>query len=920
MVMYSGLSKSAIIFCHDLSVAGFAFGLAFLLRNGNDLSGDNMRALQYGTPAFVLLAGALFYTAGLHRRVWSYTSVADLRLIAMASTCAVLLLLFVLFSFDRLSGVPRSIPIILWFILVVWLSGSRLAYRAIKQNGLLGQRARGLRGDVPVLVYGCGPITSLFLRAIQLVPSADLRVVGIIDDVGDRCGRYLNNALVLGHARDLEHVLIDLAVQGVHPAKLIVTCPPGEVMEEAKAAMEFARLHHGLLIEYLPAVVGVRTSAPVPTKELRGYAAQAYFRLRRLVDLIVSAAAFVVLAPVFAIIALAVLLDVGSPLLFRQIRPGRFMRPFTLYKFRTMRLAHGDTGAVLPDRKRISATGRFLRRARLDELPQLYNVLVGDMSLIGPRPLLPRDLPEQIGERASVRPGLTGWAQVNGGHRLCATEKLTLDLWYIRNANLFLDAWIVYRTLKTLLLGDKIDRPAIERATITEGAKIAGAAPLSNAGVRRAPVDPSTSDPRPQLLIVNRYFHPDCSATAQLLTDLVDAIDGRGIRIRVFTSRQRYGDPKAVLPARDAYSGAEVHRLWTSRFGRIGLPGRALDYATFYSSAFLALLATARRGDVLLAKTDPPLISVVAWLVARLRGATLVNWCQDLFPETAAALGFDVATGLTGRILLRLRNASLKGAAMNVAVCDSMAERLQAEGIPSERITVIHNWVDGERIRPLAAIANPLRREWGLSSKFVVCYSGNLGRVHDVEAIIELIGALEDEPETVMLFIGAGVGYRRLKDIVGDCRIAKTVFRPYQPRERLGESLTAPDLHIVSLRSDCEGMVMPSKLYGILAAGRPVLSIGNPGGSVARIVRDYGAGLIAAPGRMDAIAAEIGALRRDPARLEQMGANARSAYENTFSRDASLQAWIHHLMPRAQVEAHVRKAARLNDRARAEFP
>jgi glycosyltransferase involved in cell wall biosynthesis len=102
---------------------------------------------------------------------------------------------------------------------------------------------------------------------------------------------------------------------------------------------------------------------------------------------------------------------------------------------------------------------------------------------------------------------------------------------------------------------------------------------------------------------------------------------------------------------------------------------------------------------------------------------------------------------------------------------------------------------------------------------------------------------------------------------------------------------------------------MPSKLYGILAAGRPVLSIGKPNGSVARIVRDYGAGLVAAPGRMDALAAEIGALRRDPARLEQMGANARWAYENTFSKDASLRAWIHHLMPRAQVEAHIRRAA-----------
>ena len=196
----------------------------------------------------------------------------------------------------------------------------------------------------------------------------------------------------------------------------------------------------------------------------------------------------------------------------------------------------------------------------------------------------------------------------------------------------------------------------------------------------------------------------------------------------------------------------------------------------------------------------------------------------------------------------------------------------------------------------------------GAVRKFVLGYSGNLGRVHDVEAIVELLGALDDEPETVVLFIGAGLGYRRLKDIVSDRRIAKAMFRPYQRRERLGESLTLPDLHIVSLRSDCEGLVMPSKIYGILAAGRPLVSIGSSTGSVARIVRDFGAGLVATPGRIDALATEIGALRRDPARLEQMAANARRAYEITFSKDVSLRAWIYHLTALAPAGAHVTKA------------
>ena len=136
---------------------------------------------------------------------------------------------------------------------------------------------------------------------------------------------------------------------------------------------------------------------------------------------------------------------------------------------------------------------------------------------------------------------------------------------------------------------------------------------------------------------MNRFFDPDTSATSQLLTDLVDALDGRGFAVTVFAGRHSYLNTGTVLPARAWRAGIEVRRLRHTGFGRFSLPGRTLDSATFAASAFLALLTHARPGDVILAKTDPPLISVVAWLAARLTGARLVNWCQDLFPENAAA-------------------------------------------------------------------------------------------------------------------------------------------------------------------------------------------------------------------------------------------------------------------------------------------
>jgi lipopolysaccharide/colanic/teichoic acid biosynthesis glycosyltransferase len=419
---------------------------------------------MYGTPLFLLIAVSSFYLFGLHRGIWSYTSVPDLIVVVKASTCAVVVLYSIIFVADRLEGVPRAVPVIHWFVLVAMLSGPRLLFR------LTGPRARprrSLAGPVavtPVLLCGCGPLASLFVRAVQSTPGTDLQIVGIIDDLGHYQGRCINGVPVIGHARDLEPLLTELGIHGIHPQRLVVAGTADELPAAVRAKIEAVAPRYGLRVEHLPDLFGLRTGAAAGAPWAGGGPARAYFRFRRLIDVVVSAAALLVLLPLIAVIAALVLLDVGPPVLFRQVRPGRHMRPFTLYKFRTMRRIIGADGAPLGDGERTSALGHLLRRTRLDELPQLYNVLVGDMSFIGPRPLLPRDLPEQVAERAAVRPGITGWAQVNGGHQLSAAEKMALDTWYVRNAGPRLDARIVYLTLHMMLFGERVNRKEIERA------------------------------------------------------------------------------------------------------------------------------------------------------------------------------------------------------------------------------------------------------------------------------------------------------------------------------------------------------------------------------------------------------------------------------------------------------------------------
>jgi lipopolysaccharide/colanic/teichoic acid biosynthesis glycosyltransferase len=189
------------------------------------------------------------------------------------------------------------------------------------------------------------------------------------------------------------------------------------------------------------------------------------FRLRkRIIDVLGATFLIITLAPVALLVAFVVALDVGFPLIFWQQRPGLYGRPFKLYKFRTMRTPHDSRSRRIPDDQRSSAIGQLLRRARLDELPQLYNVLVGDMSLIGPRPLLPCDQSTDYVARLSVRPGITGWAQVNGGRIISTSDKLILDIWYVQNASLILDFAIALRTVTMVLFGDRINADAVNEA------------------------------------------------------------------------------------------------------------------------------------------------------------------------------------------------------------------------------------------------------------------------------------------------------------------------------------------------------------------------------------------------------------------------------------------------------------------------
>ncbi len=397
-----------------------------------------------------------------------------------------------------------------------------------------------------------------------------------------------------------------------------------------------------------------------------------------------------------------------------------------------------------------------------------------------------------------------------------------------------------------------------------------------------------------RIIFVNRFFWPDHSATSQILSDLAFHLADEGREVHVVTSRLLYEGAAggALLPAQERVRGVGVHRVSTSAFGRKGLAGRAADYGSFYVAARRKLLALAGPGDIVVAKTDPPLLSLVAADVARRRSAMLVNWIQDLYPEVAQNLGVAWLKGPLGGALTALRDRSLRQAAANVAIGEAMARRLLALGVSPDSVETIPNWVVSADIHPVEAEDNPLRRAWGLQERFVVGYSGNLGRAHEYRTLLDAAASLADRPELRFLFVGGGHRFQALEQDVRARGLAHLfLFKPYQGQEALSLSLSTPDVHWVSLLPEVEGLIVPSKVYGVAAVGRPILAVADPQGEVGQLVTRHACGIAVAPGDAVALAVAILRLQSDPAERAGMGANALAMLREHYSRDRALAAW-----------------------------
>jgi len=395
-----------------------------------------------------------------------------------------------------------------------------------------------------------------------------------------------------------------------------------------------------------------------------------------------------------------------------------------------------------------------------------------------------------------------------------------------------------------------------------------------------------------RVIFLNRFFFPDHSATSQMLTDLTFYLADAGWKVHVVTSQQKYDEPKVRLPDRETARGVHIDRVATTHFGRSALLGRSIDYLSFYAAMWRTVLTLIRPGDVLVAKTDPPLTSILAMRAANLRGTQFVNWLQDLFPEVAVQLGVPFLRGPVSQGLVSLRDRSLRAATANVVLGGLMAEQVMKRGVPSDRVHVIPNWCDDEQISPISHRDNVLRREWRLDGKFIVGYSGNLGRAHEFDTVLAAAEELKANSRIVFLIIGGGKKVEQLAYCVKQRGLERGFrFVPYQDRNQLRHSLGAADVHWLSLRPELEGLIVPSKFYGVAAAGRPLVAITASNGEIARLVRKYGCGVVIDPGDAKGLVRALVMLSTDEEKTAAMGTRARAMLDAHFTRRHAFERW-----------------------------
>jgi colanic acid biosynthesis glycosyl transferase WcaI len=365
-----------------------------------------------------------------------------------------------------------------------------------------------------------------------------------------------------------------------------------------------------------------------------------------------------------------------------------------------------------------------------------------------------------------------------------------------------------------------------------------------------------------RIILVNQFFWPDAAATSQLLTDVARHLAAQGHDVEVLCGESSYSGAESA----DDRPPVTISRIpcWSFTRGK----GRLLSYATFFLGVLFKGL-TVPRADVVMTLTTPPMLLVAGTVLQKLKHGRHFIWEMDLFPEALVDLGMLESRSWVVRLLGRISDFSRRRAERVIVLGDCMRRRLLARGISGDRIVVAENWADGRQIFPLpSAPAGPL----------TILYSGNLGLTHECETLMFAMDRLKHNSRFRFRFVGGGPQRASLEAFCQQRGIENVSFEAYCSREDLASSLAAGDVGLVTQRTSCVGTVVPSKVYGLMAAGRPILYIGPKESTAGQTVRRFQCGWQVDCGDGQGLVSLLQQLEADRDFVHAAGARAREAF------------------------------------------
>jgi glycosyltransferase involved in cell wall biosynthesis len=395
---------------------------------------------------------------------------------------------------------------------------------------------------------------------------------------------------------------------------------------------------------------------------------------------------------------------------------------------------------------------------------------------------------------------------------------------------------------------------------------------------------PADSRDRKTLLIVSQTFVPDPASVGQHMADAAIELANRGRRVRVLASARGYENPNAVYPRRQRLGRADVRRFHFASFGKRSIALRVAGTAAFMVQAFFSALRQPRLGGIFFS-TSPPLIGLPMCIVAALRRVPAIFWAMDLNPDQLIALGKLQPSDWTTRLLEAVNRFILRRASLIVALDRFMADRLAQRGVPRRKMLVMPPWPHEQHIQADPG-PNPFRLHHDLQGKFVIMYSGNHSPSNPLTTLLDAAVQLKGDVALKFLFVGGGTAKAQVQAYIRDHNLDNVMSLPYQPLEELKNSLTAADVHAVSLGQPMVGIVHPCKIYGAMAAARPILFLGPRPSHISDILQTHGIGLQVSHGDVAGMIAAIERFRAMPAaQLADMGNRARQTLRQFFSQD-----------------------------------